>query len=106
MMTPKRREKILKKALDLYGVDLQMVIAIEEMAELTQAIVRNKRFNRGVGKNRELKILEEACDVYIMVRQILLSFEENIGKENVYKQIDRKLLRLDKRMKKEVKEKY
>jgi hypothetical protein len=102
-MTPSRREEILQEALDLYGVDVQMDIAIEEMAELTKAIIKNRRHGTTITKKR---ILEEACDVYIMVRQILIIFEGNIGKENVFKQLDKKLLKLEKGMKKEKKERY
>ena len=55
----------LIKAINMYGQDMQLNIAIEEMAELTKEICKYKR-----GAYNTLNIAEELADCYIMLNQI------------------------------------
>ena len=53
----------LQAAIDAYGTDNQTDVAIEEMAELTQALIHNRR-------GRPANIAEEIADVEIMLEQL------------------------------------
>lgn len=63
-------EDILRKAIQTYGKDHQLLMAIEEMSELTKAICN---YNRG----RESNIAEEMADVYIMMAQLEIIFNNS-----------------------------
>lgn len=72
-------KNILKKAISTYGADLQVLVAIEEMAELQQAIVKLKRAKAKDTTTAEYKklvlhIAEEIADVKIMLEQLELIF--------------------------------
>ncbi|WP_410495165.1 hypothetical protein QTL86_13665 [Cellulosilyticum sp. ST5] len=64
--------EILKQAIAKYGPDMQKTIAIEEMAELTKELCKNKR-----GQDNWDHIAEEIADVEIMLEQLKLIY--NIG---------------------------
>lgn len=82
-------EPILKKAISQNGEYGQLDIAIEEMAELTQAI---SKFKRGKDHNIE----EEVADVLIMMQQIqMMSF---INKSKIDGIMQKKIERLGKRL--------
>ena len=87
--------KILRKAIDTYGTEAQMMQCIEEMAELIQAI--NKYFrantNEEVAK-AYISVIEEISDVQIMLEQMRIVF----GDKAVDEQITAKLGRLEKRL--------
>ena len=88
--------KILRKAIDTYGTEAQMMQCIEEMAELIQAI--NKYFRVSTQfKWAEAydSVVEEIADVQIMREQMRIVF----GEKSVYEQITAKLGRLEKRLK-------
>lgn len=59
--------KIVENAINHYGIFLQKLVAIEEMAELIKEIVKSFRGE----KNRE-NIVEEIADVEIMMQQLSL----------------------------------
>lgn len=64
---------VLKQAIETYGIIPQLDMAIEEMAELTQAISKFKRTkvsNARVSESRS--IIEETADVIIMIEQIII----------------------------------
>lgn len=54
-----------KTAIDTYGKDKQLDVAIEEMSELTKAICKFKR-----GQDNHQQIVEEIADVEIMLEQL------------------------------------
>lgn len=54
-----------KKAIDTYGKDKQLDVAIEEMSELTKEICKFKR-----SQDNHQKIVEEIADVEIMLQQL------------------------------------
>lgn len=82
-MTQEREAKILQDAVDVYGTDSQIGVAIEEMSELTHALSRYQRAKRE-GKLDELHvrdILLEMADVQIMLNQLRLIFGDDVEEE-------------------------
>ena len=84
--------EIYRKAIETYGVEAQTKMAIEEMAELTNALMK---FDRG--RNTMDDIIDEIADVTIMMNQLAIIY----GKDRVQLQIDYKTQRLAKRLNKE-----
>lgn len=70
---------IFTDAIDLWGEEAQLDVAIEECSELIKAICKRKRGDAFA----ELGILEEAADVAIMIEQLKVMF--GVGEfNNVY----------------------
>ena len=65
------RFEILAKAIETYGVNAQIDMAIEEMAELTKALCK---FKRSADAARARDIKEEMADVQIMLDQLMIMF--------------------------------
>ena len=57
---------VLKRALDTWGEEAQMLMVVEEMSELMKEILKN--VNRG--KDNVDQIVEETADVEIMLEQL------------------------------------
>ena len=92
-------ERILKKAIEHYGEAHQIDKAIEEMSELTKALLKL----RYAEKDYEKEILQEAvaeeiADVCIMIRQLRMIFNFD-GTILCYE--DEKVRRLQRQIKKE-----
>ena len=84
-MTP---TDIYKKAIATYGVEPQRKMAIEEMAELTTALLHHKR-------GREANVAEEIADVRIMIAQLEIIFKNGDDVQRIKKEkIDRLARRL------------
>lgn len=81
---------ILEKAIESWGESLQVDMAIEEMAELTKELLKQRRY----GYNQK-NIAEELADVIIMIEQMIMLYDMNNEVEN---QIKYKLQRLEKRL--------
>jgi NTP pyrophosphatase (non-canonical NTP hydrolase) len=64
------QKQILQKALQTWGTHAQILIAVEEMSELTKALLKN--INRG--KNNRDDILEEFVDVLITLEQLKIIY--------------------------------
>lgn len=64
----KKELNTFKRAIDTYGVRSQEDVAIEEMSELTKAIIKNRRYNTDETK---ANIVEEMADVLIMLFQLM-----------------------------------
>ena len=69
-----------KKAIETFGEDSQIDMAIEEMSELTKALLKYRRAVKS-GNNVVLRkivakndVSEEMADVYIMLEQLCLIF--------------------------------
>ena len=77
---------IFEKAINTFGIKNQEDIAIEEMSELTKAIIKHRRYNTEETKEN---ILEEMADVLIMVLQMATHY----GLPNKY--YNGKLIRLE-----------
>lgn len=75
-----KKPEVLKAAISTYGKDAQVDMAIEEMSELTKALLKYRRSKNTTdieyGKLRS-NIIEEAADVLIMVVQILMMFDKD-----------------------------
>ena len=81
----------LKRAIDYWGADAQIDKAIEEMAELTQALLKCRLEKNG--KNMA-NVAEEIADVLIMVEQLIMIYD---NEEEVDKHTNRKISRLTRR---------
>lgn len=83
-------KEIMQKAIDTYGESAQLDMVIEEMSELTKAILKDRRntFSDGSKSSECLdNIIEEVADVEIMLEQlkIIFSCHNNIDKVKVNK---------------------
>lgn len=79
---------IYQAAITEWGNDAQIDVAIEEMAELTTALLHHKR-------GREANVAEEIADVRIMIAQLEIIFKNSDEVEKIKKEkIDRLARRL------------
>lgn len=69
-------QKVLKAAVDTYGKEAQTDMMIEEMSELTKALLKHRR--NATPKTLD-NIKEEMADVQIMLDQMRLIYGENGG---------------------------
>lgn len=83
-------------AIDIYGVHNQVEKCIEEMAELTQALI--KWHQDPYGDKKANHVAEEIADVRIMIEQMTMIFDEGC----VGAWISKKTKRLANRLHKEV----
>ena len=81
----------LERAIETYGKDMQLTVAVEEMSELIKEICKNKR-----GEDNRENIVEEIADCYIMLDQLILIFD--IRSIEIKRVIDEKLARLEERL--------
>ena len=84
------RKKVYQAALNKCGVDLQTMMAVEEMSELTKEICKIKR-----GKMDLDAIADEIADVTIMLEQLREIYGLN---DAVCDHMDAKILRLQSRV--------
>lgn len=89
-------KEIWKECVSRYGEDAQVDIAIEEMSELTKALLKyrrkkteneQRRFDGSNLKSLLEDISEETADVIIMIEQLLMIYhnEETVDKWINYK---------------------
>ena len=88
----KEQTAVLQEALDTYGIDKQLDILIEEMAELTKAIIKHRRY---ASRKTYENLCEETADVAIMIEQLYLSTK----RDDVAKYAVAKIDRLEDRLK-------
>lgn len=82
------KEDIYRLAIKKWGRELQILMGIEEMAELTKALIKSLR-----GKENRDNIIEEMADVEIMMGQLKRLFV--VGGDLTQVKA-RKMLRLEK----------
>lgn len=82
------REDVIQRAIKKNGLDLQLTVAIEELAELQQAICKYKR-------GEEHNVEEEIADVKIMIEQL----ETIFNKDKIRRWRNKKIERLDRKLK-------
>ena len=89
-------ERIMRQAIETYGVQAQCDVAIEEMAELTKAIVKIRRVADDYGKTQAAldNLMEEIADVDIMIDQLKIMW----GPKQVEEYRRKKLERLNRRL--------
>ena len=99
------RPEVLERAVSTWGKEAQVDMAIEEMSELTKALLKERRATHYPGTQAAEKarqgIFEEMADVIIMLMQLLLIFG---GRDTVQKALDEKMKRLAGRLEAAAKE--
>lgn len=85
------RNSIIDKAIHTWGEDAQLNCAVEELAELIQAITKHKR-----GYDNYENIVEEIADVRIMIEQLIKICD--IKEQEIQEVEEYKLKRLQKRL--------
>lgn len=75
-MTQEREAAILENAIKKFGPRPQVIVAIEEMAELQKELTKWLR-----GKSKYENMMEEMADVSIMLNQLELIFGEPVEEE-------------------------
>lgn len=86
MRFTEEQKQTMRKAIAKYGCDHQIDLAIEEMSELTKALLKNRRITDGCKKRSSYTIEqvsesfgnidEEMADVAIMLEQLKMIFGE------------------------------
>lgn len=74
------KEELYKAAVQKFGERAQILVAIEEMSELTKALlkyIRHEDFNQGDYDDIVESIAEERADVSIMLNQLTVIFGKN-----------------------------
>ena len=84
-------DKILHKAIEHYGTDVQLTVAIEELSELIKEICKNRRGNSNISE-----LTEEVADCYIILEELLYIYD--INTKALMTMIDYKKERLRRRM--------
>ena len=94
-----KRPEVLKAAISTYGEKAQADVALEEMSELTKAVLK---FRRATGKaddeERERlreNIVEETADVMIMLAQMIMLYDRDNKIQSI---VDYKVNRLYERL--------
>lgn len=87
----RNQKETLRAAINTFGIPRQEDIAIEEMSELTKAIIKNRRTP---DKSHKDDIREEIADVFIMITQLKMIYGGDI-EEIIDKKIKRLQLRLE-----------
>lgn len=80
------RAKVYTDALDTFGPNMQLIVALEEMSELQKEICKALR-----GDLHPLHLAEEVADATIMLEQVRQIFKIN---DDVCNMMDGKILRL------------
>ena len=82
---------IFEQAIEAYGKDIQLNVAVEELSELIKEICKSIR-----GSDNRDNIIEEMADCYIMLEQLEIIFDLKPAEMLVV--IDHKLARLKNRI--------
>ena len=89
--------EVLQKAIDTYGEISQADKCVEEMSELTKALLK-LRYAKPTGVEKDIlmdAVSEEMADVEIMLEQLHMIYQ-NDNKVNEYRQ--KKIERLERRL--------
>ena len=100
MIDESKKFEVLKRAVKTWGDTLQTDILIEEMSELTKAIIKSRRHG---GKYATHEILEELADVQICLDQLKMIAGKNylfVGdfQDALDQRIMQKIVRLEGRL--------
>ena len=95
-----QKEQLYDELLETYGQDLQEDVAIEEMSELTKAIIKMRRAKHSNNEEKRTaayeNLKEEIADVEIMLEQLILM--HHISQEELDEIKDNKLKRQQERL--------
>lgn len=89
-MSQPDRELILREVIKRNGHQHQIMIAMEEMGELIKALSKAVRYS--YGEEQIDGVIEEAADVMIMIRQVMIM--TMISDKELEERIEKKILRL------------
>lgn len=92
------REFIYHKAIETYGDKKQIIVAIEEMSELTKVLCKFLRQDEPASDLWD-NLKEEMADAQIMLEQLRLIFTGTITQFSIQKEMVSKLIRLLKNLK-------
>ena len=101
MTLNEEQRAVLSLAIEIYDVDNQIFQAIEEMAELTKALLKLRRVDPDDKKETEKRICdieEETADVAIMIAQLEMIFDAG----RIQSVANKKIKRLAQRLHEEV----
>jgi methyl-accepting chemotaxis protein len=70
-------EEIDRKALETWGLDLQIIITVEELSELQKALCKFLRHKEKECTTILESISEEIADVEVMINQIKMAFQNH-----------------------------
>lgn len=87
----KKYRAVLKQAIETYGAEAHLNVAIEEFAELTKEICKHKRY-----ADNTKAIIEEMANCYIMLEQMKMIF--GLGSTVIPDAMDKKIKRLKYRL--------
>lgn len=92
------RPEVLQECVNTYGAEAQVDMAVEEMSELTKALLKYRRKeaqgSKGLEAARE-NILEEVADVIIMLTQLIMIYGgRDLVQETIENKVDRQIKRL------------
>lgn len=94
------KNEVYQQAIDLWGETAQMSLALEEMSELSQAILKFYRSPQEISSKTLIENIEqEIADVEIMMEQLRIVFDTKA----ISRIKARKIRRLQKRIAKEEK---
>lgn len=82
---------IFEQAIETYGKDMQLNVAVEELSELIKEICKSKR-----GRDNRENIIEEMADCYIMLEQLEIIFD--VKPAELCRVLDAKIERLENRL--------
>lgn len=80
-MFNEQEKSILQKAIETYGVNAQIDVAVEELAELTKALVKDRRnctFSKDALRilvEGRLSVYDGIADALIMLEQLQMIFD-------------------------------
>jgi ubiquitin len=86
-------DTIYEEALEAWGVDAQIKMAIEEMGEL---IVKLAKYGRNVNSVTNVDVAAEIADVEIMMKQMRLIFNSALVNDFTVWKLERLRQRLEK----------
>ena len=87
----KNNREVLNQAIETYGAEAQLNVAIEEFSELIKEICKHKRY-----MDNTKAIIEEMADCYIMLEQMKMIF--GLGSTVITDAMDKKIKRLKSRL--------
>lgn len=107
MIFTEEQRDIMRLAINTYGEINQMEKAIEEMAELTKALIKVKHISVQDSEEVHFKVMnaeEEIADVLIMMEQLTMIFKAPAEDEpeRIKEEINHKLERLAQKLHREV----
>jgi len=92
MKLTERQADIFSQTVERWGRDSQILLALEEMSELSVELLKNLR-----GRDNVDKIAEELADVYVVLEQARRIYD--IKNDAIQKIADSKIDRLEQRLK-------